>query len=279
MDMTSTRAALVDRDFSDGVTATLPRAEFESALASDEPAELILEVTRPGSGETGDVAVSWNREELERLLAGSSGPTVSLTFSRDELEAAFDPEVEMHGIREKALILSVATAAAFGGASTAAAATHDEQGLTARGITPSYLAIHDEATLADRGIEPLAAATHDEATLAARGIDAASLPASHDEATLAARGIAPVVAATHDEATLTARGIDPASLPASHDEATLTARGITPAAPAESASVAVDTPTVDPSTVAAVGAGAAGLLLAITAAGFAIRRHGTAHPV
>ena len=242
MDMTSTRAALVDRDFSDGVTATLPRAEFESALASDEPAELILEVTRPGSGETGDVAVSWNREELERLLAGSSGPTVSLTFSRDELEAAFDPEVEMHGIREKALILSVATAAAFGGASTAAAATHDEQGLTARGITPSYLAIHDEATLADRGIEPLAAATHDEATLAARGID-------------------------------------PASLPASHDEATLTARGITPAAPAESASVAVDTPTVDPSTVAAVGAGAAGLLLAITAAGFAIRRHGTAHPV
>ena len=171
MEMTSRQAALVDiRDFSDGITATIPRAEFAAALTSEEPAELFLELTRPESDDKADVAVTWNRDELERLLAATAGPTVTLAFKRDELEPALDEsDVEMHGFRDKALILSVAAAAAVGGASSAAAATHDEAGSTARGITPSYLAVHDEATLAARGIEAPVVASHDEATLAARG--------------------------------------------------------------------------------------------------------------
>ena len=274
MEMTSRQAALVDiRDFSDGVTATIPRAEFAAALTSEEPAELFLELTRPESDDKADVAITWTRDELEQLLAATTGPTVTLAFKRDELETAIDePDVEMHGFRDKALVLSVAAAAAVGGAaSSAAAATHDEAGSTARGITPSYVAVHDEASLAARGIEIPVVASHDEATLAARGIQP-TFAGSHDEATLAARGIEPTFAASHDEASLASRGIRP-DVVGSHDEATLAARGIAPApvASTDDGGISIDVPTID-ATTAAVAGGLAGLGLLITAAGFATRR-------
>src|SRR6266540_369598 len=214
----------------------------------------LVEVSRPEEGRKRDVGVAWSRDGLERLLADTEGTAITLTFDRSELEEAADPEVEAHGLRDKALVLTVAAAAAAGGASSAAAAIHDEAGSTARGITPSYLAVHDEASLAQRGIDP------------------AAFVSSHDEATLAARGIGSAAAATHDEATLASRGIDPGTLPTTHDEATLIARGITPVAPAEDGGVTIDTPTIDASTVAAVGGGLAGLGLLITAAGSAVRR-------
>jgi hypothetical protein len=268
MEMTSTKAELVHiRDFPESVTATIPRADFEAALGLGEPAELFLEVKGlegDAKGESRDVSVTWTKEDLEQLLAETTGPAITLAFDQDELQSILaEPEVDAHGFREKALILTVAAAAAAGsGASVAAAATHDEAGLSTRGITPSYVAVHDEAGLTARGIEatPLVAshdeaglaargiqtsathdeatlaargidagslaATHDEATLAARGIDAGSLPAQHDEASLAARGIQ--TSAAHDEATLAARGIEPGSVPATNDEATLAARGIAP---------------------------------------------------
>jgi hypothetical protein len=261
MEMTSTQATLVDRDFPEGVTATLPRDEFAAALSSEKPAELFLELTRPDSGEKKEIAVSWNREELERLLASATGPTVTLTFDRDQLEQAIDPEVEMHGLKESALVLSVAAAAAFGGASAAAAAPLEGASLTAGGITPSYVAVHDEATLAARGIQPVVASSHDEATLAARGIETP-------------------VASSHDEATLASRGIEPGYLPASHDEASLVARGIEPApTTGDDGGFAIEAPNVDPATVAAIGGGLAGLGLLITAAGFATRRQrSSGHP-
>jgi hypothetical protein len=321
MEMTSTKAELVHiRDFPESVTATIPRADFEAALGLEEPAELFLEVRGlegDVKGESRDVSVTWTKEDLEQLLAETTGPAITLAFDQDELQSILaEPEVDAHGFREKALILTVAAAAAAGsGASVAAAATHDEAGLTARGITPSYLAVHDEAGLTARGIEatPLVAshdeagltargiqtaaandeatlaargidagslpATNDEATLAARGIDAGSLPAPHDEASLAARGIdAGSLPAAHDEASLAARGIDAGHLAASHDEASLTARGITPADTGGDGGLAIDVPTIDATTAAAVGAGVAGLGLLITAAGFAARRQRTAHP-
>jgi hypothetical protein len=263
MEMASTKATLVDiGDFPDSVTATIPRADFESALTSEDSAELFLEVTRPEGGdksEKRDVSVAWSRADLERLLAETTGPAIKLAFDRDELERVLvESEVDAHSLRDKAVILAVAAATATVGASTAAATTPDESTLGARGITPSYLAVHDEATLAARGIKPTAAATHDEATLAARGIE-------------------PTAAATHDEATLAARGIEPGTLPATHDEATLAARGIEPATPADDGGWAIDVPTPDASTAAKVG-GAAGLGLLITAAGFAVRRQRDVHP-
>ena len=281
MEMTSRQAALVDiRDFSDGITATIPRAEFAAALTSEEPAELFLELTRPESDDKADVAVTWTRDELERLLAAATGPTVTLAFKRDELETALDEsDVEMHGLREKALVLSVAAAAAVGGASSAAAMVHDGGGSVAGGITPSYVAVHDEATLAARGIEAPIVASHDEATLASRGIEP-TVVASHDEATLASRGIEPTVVASHDEASLASRGIRP-EVVGSHDEATLAARGIAPAPVAstgDDGGISIDMPAVD-ATTAAVAGGLAGLGLLITAAGFATRRQrGGAQP-
>ena len=243
MEMTSTKAELVHiRDFPESVTATIPREEFEAALGFEEPAELFLEV-KGLEGDAKDVSVTWSKEDLEQLLAETTGPAITLAFDQDELQSILaDPEVDAHGLREKALILTVAAAAAAGGGASVASAAHNEAG-PATGITPSYVAMHDEAGLTARGIAatPLVAshdeaglaargiqtsASHDEATLAARGIDAGSLAASHDEATLAARGIdAGSLAATHDEATLAARGIDAGTLAASHDEATLAARG------------------------------------------------------
>ena len=245
MEVASRTAELVDvRDFADGVTATIPRSEFEAALASDEPAELFLEVTQPeegAKGETRDVGIAWSREKLERLLEQTSGPTITLAFDRDELERILAGDVEAHGLREKAAILTVAAVAAAGGAATASA--YDEAGLTARGITPSYVAVHDEATLAERGIEATSVSGHDEATLAARGVEPAPVAASHDEATLAARGIAPA------------------------EPGTSTGDG----------GFSVDVP-FEASTAAAVGGGLAGLGLLITAAGFAVRRQRTTHP-
>jgi len=281
MKVASTKATLVEsRDARDSVTATIPRADFEAALVSERPAELFLEVKRPDDGTKRDVSVAWNRSDLERLLAESEGSAITLTFDRSELEQAANPEVETHGLREKALVLTVAVAAAGGGASTAAA-VNDEAGATARGITPSYLAVHDESSLAQRGIDPTPlASSHDEATLASRGIES-TVAVSHDEASLASRGIEPgALAASHDEATLASRGIEPGVLAASHDEATLVARGIAPApvATPDDGGFTIDVPTVDATTVAAVGGGLAGLGLLITAAGFAVRRQRGAHP-
>jgi hypothetical protein len=298
MQMTSTRAELVDiRDVGgpgDGVTATVPRAEFEAALASEQPAELVLDVART-DGETQMVEIAWSRSDLERLLDETPGDTITLAFEQEELERLLS-DVEGHGLREKALVLTVAVAAAAGGASSAAAHVQDEASLSARGITPSIVAVHDEASLAERGIVPLAseipylsqgvgvtrpapqavAAEHDEATLAARGITPAPA-AEHDEATLAARGITPAVPAEHDEATLAARGITPA-IPAEHDEATLAARGIEPTAvPASDGGSGIDVPALDATTLAAAG-GLAALGLAITAAGFAVRRQQPSQP-
>jgi hypothetical protein len=266
MEMTSTKAELVHiRDFPESVTATIPRADFEAALGFEEPAELFLEVRGlegDAKGESRDVSVTWSKEELEQLLAETTGPAITLAFDQNELQSILlEPEVDAHGFREKALILTVAAAAAAGSGASVAAAAHNEAG-PATGITPSYVAVHDEAGLTARGIAatPLVAshdeaglaargietsvandeatlaargidagtlaASHDEATLAARGIEGGTLAASHDEATLAARGIDATTAASHDEATLAARGIDAGTLAASHDEATLASRGI-----------------------------------------------------
>src|SRR6266540_1002843 len=86
MEVASTKATLVEsRDVSGSVTATIPRAEFEAALASEERAELFLEVSRPEEGLKRDVSVAWSREDLERLFADTEGTAITLTFDRSEL--------------------------------------------------------------------------------------------------------------------------------------------------------------------------------------------------
>ena len=271
MDTTSARARLVEPlDFAAefaAITATIPRSEIEAALSSDLPAELYLDVRRP-SGETDaeerTVAVAWEKADLERLLADARADAITFSFAYDDLERAFDtPDVEAHGLRERALVLTVAAAAAAGGgAATAAAAT--DQGIGAN-LTPAAVQVaHGEALTASQLVVTPA---NDEASLAARGIQVGAV---HDEATLASRGIeAPP--AVHDEATLASRGIGAPQVSAIHDEATLASRGIEAPAPVDGGS-GFELPTIDAPT-AAVSAGiAGGIALLITAAGFSARR-------
>jgi hypothetical protein len=315
MDETSTTAQLVGTPemlaWQPGaVTTTVPREEIEEALASDPPAELVLEILRAdGSNEVEKrtVNVAWDRGDLESVLTADA-EAITFSFDPSELERALEPDVEGHGLREAAVVLSIAAAAAATGTSAAygapdplgagpaqvaigghdeaslaergigvqlTAASRDEAGLSARGIETPTAASHDEAGLTARGVEPgVVAASHDEAGLTARGVEPGVVAASHDEASLTARGIEPgVVAASHDEASLTARGIDPGYVAASHDEASLTARGIeTGAEPVSVDTGGFELPSIEPATVAGIAGGLAGAGLLIAAASFAARR-------
>jgi MYXO-CTERM domain-containing protein len=295
-----------------GITATVPRDEIEEALASEPPAELMLDVLRVGPGregaETRTVNVAWTQADLESLLKLPGGDAVTFYFDPAELEPLLtEAEVEGHGLREAAVVLSIAAAAAVGAGQAAAqpdpggagqpqivasgthdeasltdrgialqavASTHDEASLTARGIERAP-AVHDEAGFASRGIEPgTLPATHDESGYVARGIESGTLPASHDEASLIARGIeeAPAV---HDEAMLEARGID--APPAVHDETTLVGRGIVEDTTVQVSDTGFEFPSVDAGTAAAL-TGVAGAGLLILGAAFATRRRELGHP-
>jgi hypothetical protein len=316
MEVTSTKASLVangDVEAESRLTVTLPRLEVEAALAEDEAPELVLDVLRAtGTGpdvERHTISVGWDPADIKRLLLETPGETITFAFERDELERLVSDDTELHGLREKALVLSVAVVAAAGGASVAAAgndelgpaargiatvAQHDEQTATQRGIesgTPSQRdemtaqqrgieavtpAVNDEQTLADRGIQPSVVNRPDEQTLVQRGIDPAVTP-TRDEQTLVQRGITPDAASLPDEQTLAQRGI-PDEFVATPDEASLAQRGIqTPAVSAPETAAASGGPTIDPSTAAALGlAGGMGLL--IVGAAFVVRRQRSLHP-
>jgi hypothetical protein len=126
MDELAARAVLVSASaLEGGITTSVRRSEIEAALGQNEaPIELILDVTRFADGEpTGaaSVAVSWERNELERLLKEAEGEEVTLTFDREALRQALESDVEAHGIRETVLALAVAATAATGGAAAASA--------------------------------------------------------------------------------------------------------------------------------------------------------------
>ena len=230
----------------DAATVTLAREEIEEALASNEPLDLILTVDR-GTSSPQDVRVSWERSDLETVLAGTDTGGITFSFDRAELYRAIEhPDFEGHGIREMVLLtVAAASASAALAASTASAQLQDSAvagGPTPVAVTPG----HGEATtardLAAGGVDPAIAtamAARDEASTAST----LATPAIHDESTLAARGVGQIVPGS-DEAGLTARGLDPAietaiqahgeaatasqlgAVAAIHDETTLAARGV-----------------------------------------------------
>ena len=136
MQESTARARLVDSTGNgNSVLTTIPRAELENALRfEDGPPDLVLDVMRStGEGEartsaTGQVTVSWSREDLEEILRRSEGEGVTISFDADELLRAFDAEVEAHGIREVAAVLAVAVAA---GTAAGTAAAQPADGVTA----------------------------------------------------------------------------------------------------------------------------------------------------
>jgi hypothetical protein len=127
MDHPMTAARLVEPGELEGrsVTAVLDRAAIEETLRSEERDELLLDVARGSNGEVEAhvVRVDLGREDLERILTQTAGDRVALDFDRAELEAILDEaDVEGHGLREKALVVSVAAATAVGVAGGASAA-------------------------------------------------------------------------------------------------------------------------------------------------------------
>jgi hypothetical protein len=95
------------------VAAMIRREEIVGVLDDPEAQpELILRILL-GDDEAHTISMDWSRDDLEELLLHASGDAISLRFDRDELSGAFD-DVEAHGIRERALVFTVAAAAALG---------------------------------------------------------------------------------------------------------------------------------------------------------------------
>jgi hypothetical protein len=123
MDEVSMKATLTDSaGFGSGLTVTVPRSEVEDALhAEDGEAELLLDVVRATNGhkEERRISVAWDRDALKRLASETSGDGVTLAIDPAPLQAAFDTDVEAHGLREvgATFAIVVATAGAAAGAS------------------------------------------------------------------------------------------------------------------------------------------------------------------
>jgi hypothetical protein len=111
-----------------GVTAAIPRGEVERAVRSETNPELFLDIGRIGTDEAQTLRVAWELEDLEELLRTSEGDEIGLEFDPAELEQALEADVEAHGLRERALVLTVAVATAGAFAGQAAAKPSDPGG-------------------------------------------------------------------------------------------------------------------------------------------------------
>ena len=105
--------------------ATIERDDVEKALQSDEPVDLLLDVERvaaDGSGrETERIALGWEPEDLERLLAQAGGGEITITFDEAELRQLLDTDVDAHGMRERLAVVTVVAGLAAAGAGGASA--------------------------------------------------------------------------------------------------------------------------------------------------------------
>jgi hypothetical protein len=125
-----TRAQFVGLDAASAgagsIGTVMSRAEFaETAAQGEFPATLLLELDRFEGENDGEVtahatiAVDWDKDAIDRLLASTEEEEIGLWFDEHELARAFDDDVEGHGLREKAAVLAVAVAAAGAGATPA----------------------------------------------------------------------------------------------------------------------------------------------------------------
>jgi len=227
---------------------TVAREEIEEALASDQPLDLMLSVDR-GTSSPQDVRVSWERSDLETVLAGTDTGGITFSFDRAELYRALEQaDFEGHGIREMVMLtVAAASASAALAASTASAQLLDTGGGGGGGTSVTAVQPGDPGTIPylSQGIGVDQSQFQGEASTAGTpaepgtipylsqgiGVDQSQFqgdatPGIHDEATLVARGVDPAIAtamASHGEA---ATASELAAVAAIHDESTLAARGV-----------------------------------------------------
>jgi hypothetical protein len=173
-----------------GVTATLSRSDMEETLKSaDGPALLVLDIAR--RGDEGDVEahtleVELEKPDLEEILRTSTGDAIELHFDGTELEQAFDTDVDAHGMRQKALILSVAAATAAGVAGQASAMPVVEGGGATSAITAAPI-----SDVVSGGPAPVQAAAEQSPLVSdvVSGGPATSAPATTEQASGGGSGI------------------------------------------------------------------------------------------
>ena len=145
------------------VAAYVPRQEIMTVLQDpDAEPELVLRVRGNEDGPD-TLKIDWSRSELEELLARISDETVVLTFDQDELAYAFS-DVEAHGLREKALVFTVAAIGALG-AGTGAANAMFYDGVPGDAGAPVTASAPDITTMTDASsggyVAPAAASAAD----------------------------------------------------------------------------------------------------------------------
>ncbi len=187
------QATVVDAGgISGGLTTTIARSDVQTALAESELPPLVLDIRR--GDESNSVALTWKRDDLERLLGEATGDQIQLTFDSAAIEQAFD-DVEAHGVREKAAIIAVAVAgaAAFAGGASAMPMGADAGPSAATPVAlagPSGVHLGDTTAVAASVDDPaIASAMRDAQSPAAAPVDdpaIASAIASYAEAPAAA---------------------------------------------------------------------------------------------
>jgi hypothetical protein len=239
-----------------GLVATVRRDEVEQALHADaERVELLLDVERVSLGGDGReiqrLALAWQPEDLGRLLA-TSGDEVSLTFDEDEVRRLLDEDVEAHGMREKLAVLSVVAGMAAAGGGSAAAAIVPDGGSAA-------------------GTPPAAQVTASEVSTGLTGVSSGRVTPSEISTGLGDPQPAPVSGAPSAPSEISTGIVqEPAATPA---EVTTGIVARPTATPVSAGRPADWTPSPEEAALAA------GMILALTAAGFAVhaqrRRPGT----
>jgi len=139
-----------------GLVATVSRDEVEEVLRTDEgPVDLLLDVERIAADgdehETERIALAWEPQDLERLLATTSGDQIALTFDEEEVRRLLD-DVEAHGMREKLAVLSVVAGMAAAGAGSATAAQFPGTGGAPSAGTPVAAATQATASEVSTGL-------------------------------------------------------------------------------------------------------------------------------
>ena len=159
MDDLRTRAQLVGFDRAGAIGTVVTRAEIADAAAGgDFPATLLLDLEKVGAADGGEVAaqarvaVDWDQETLEQLLASTEDQQIELRFDERELARAFD-DVEGHGLRQRAALLTVAVAAAGASSSPALARMAADTGGASAGAPATSFSANPQSGVPAAGAE------------------------------------------------------------------------------------------------------------------------------
>ena len=295
MDERSGIVRLVDSagDFeTGGVVATVSRAEVEEAARADEgPVDLLLDVERvaaDGEGrEMQRVALAWEPADLEQLLDSTSGDQIPLTFDEAELQRLLAEDVEAHGLRERAAVLSVVAGLAAAGAGSAFARPALDGG-GGGGATVAAATAQAPSSEMSTGLGAQQEATSPgRASEMSTGLGAQQAAPAQAERAAAASEVSTGLGAQPATPEQTGRAAAPS-------EISTGIVGTTPATPSEISTGVVQEPPVTPSEISTgitshptatpvsvdnpswspsvtEGALVAGMILALTAAGFVAR--------